>query len=431
MKKLIIILPLFLMTFFSFYYQETENEKVSVPDSIEKLKQKEDSPIKRKNKEHNQTEAKLFSVEIPAEINTTRDNTTNITAQIKNTNNVEACNLFWYENKKLIGMGTTLEHSYSKGTHTITVLAKDSEGHESNATATVIAWDYIKIKTSIFNDDSGDLDHEEIEIYDHKGHCILMDDQIYQKSIDIYDDNDNLIEAKVIYYESPKNNMQVFYTYDKNHNQLTAKSISLFTGETLYYYLRTYDKDGNLTSSKSGKNEDNLKNDFSDEDYSEDNKSNDIDEKNKTIRNEAGFITYQENSYKNTKMTDEYSYDSNNSITQIISTMITDNKHNSNTYIYDKHNNLTSLEQIQKTDEEVTCHFKVTYTYYENGYQATEKKEILDGECPGAKADTSFKKFDYDKDGRIVNISSSLNKKADDNISILNVIKTYTNELDY
>ncbi len=441
MKKLIIIPVLLGLTLFSVYHYRIEGKKIyEQPNIMEKMEQNilmEQGEIYTAKKEHNKTEIKIFTVELPAEINITRDNETSINTKVKNANHAEACNFFWYEDEEFIGMGSTLEKSFSKGEHIITVIAKDGEGHESNATTTITAWNYRKIETLHFDSNYGDLKYKELEIYDHKDHYLVMDDGQYEKYTNVYDENDNQIEHKVIYYNDPIYNEKWLYTYDDNHNQLTVKSINLHTGKVQYYNAKTYDEEGNITSSKSGTNEDNLYDDYieygnsyENEEYYEYNASHNTDENYKVILNEAGAVTYEERNYEYAKFIEEYSYDDNNTMTQHISTMITDEiKYDITIYNYNDQQNVSSSEQIYKIGEEVTCHYKTTTTYNEDGMQDTEKQETIDGVCSEDADDNSFKKYSYDKNGRITNISSSLEKESDDNMTTLKVIKTYTNEL--
>ncbi len=441
MKKLIIIPVLLVVTLFSVYHYKIEGKKIyEQPNIMEKMEQNilmEQGEIYTAKKEHNKTEIKIFTVEIPAEINITRDNETSINTKVKNANHEEACNFFWYEDEEFIGMGSTLEKSFSKGEHIITVIAKDGEGHESNATTILIAWDYRKIETLHFDSNYGDLEYKELEIYDHKGRYLILDDGIFVNSINVYDEDDNRIEHKVIYYDYPDESRQWLYTFDENHNQLTTKNINLLSGKTQYYNVRTFNEEGNVTSSKSGNNEDDLHDDYieygnpyENEEYYDYNSTN-TNEDSKVILNEAGAVTYEERNYEYAKFIEEYSYDDNNTMTQHISTMITDEiKYDITIYNYNDQKNVSSSEQIYKIGEEVTCHYKTTTTYNEDGMQDTEKQETIDGVCSEDADDNSFKKYSYDKNGRITNISSSLEKESDDNMTTLKVIKSYTNELE-
>jgi hypothetical protein len=441
MNKLLIIPTLLALTLFSIYHYKIEGKKIyEQPTVIEKMKQKiltEQSEVFSTKKENNISEVKIFTVETKADVNTTRDYETTLTANVKNANNQDACNFFWYEDEELISMGSTLEHSFTKGEHTITVMAKDDEGHESNATTTVTAWDYKKIETLHFNANYGDLKYKEVEVYDHKNRYIIMDDGSFAKRINIYDEEDNRVEHQVIYYDYPHESRQWLYTFDENHNQLSSKSINLKTGRTLYYSLQTYDEEGNVTSSKSGENEDNLYDDYAEygnqyeDSYYEYNSTHRAHADDKRILNEAGLVTYEERNYGYMKTIEEYSYDSNNTMTQHISTMITEEvNYDITVYNYNGNQNISSSEQIYKTGEEVTCHYKNSSTYNEDGSQNTEKQEILDGICPEYVDDNSFKKYSYDEDGRVKNVTSSLEKESDESQTTLKVIKSYTNDLE-
>jgi hypothetical protein len=442
MNKLLIIPALLALTLFSVYHHKIEGKKMyEQPMMMEKMEQKilnEQVEIYNVKKENNISEEKVFTITTEKDINTTRDSDTTLTVKVQNANNEEACNFFWYENDVLIGIGSTLEHSFEKGEHVITVIAKDAEGHESNATTIVTAWDYTKVETLHFDVNYGNLEYKEVELYDHKGRYIIMDDSTFAKRHYVYDEEDNRIENTVVYYEYPHESRQWLYTFDENHNQLSAKSINIETGRTLYYTVKTYDEEGNVTSSKSGNNEENLRDDsidygayYEDNDYYEYNSTQEENKDDKTILNEAGKITYNEKNYDDMKIIEEYSYDDNGSMTQQISTMITENyKYDITIYNYDSTQDVSSTEQIYKTDEEVNCHYKITSTYNEDGSQNTEKREILDGICSEEVEENSFKKYIYDNDGRVKNIISSLENESDDNLTTLKVIKSYTNDLD-
>jgi hypothetical protein len=440
MNKLLIIPTLLALTLFSIYHYKIEGKKIyEQPTVIEKIKQKiltEQSEVFSTKKENNISEVKIFTVETKADVNTTRDYETTLTANVKNANNQDACNFFWYEDEELISMGSTLEHSFTKGEHTITVMAKDGEGHESNATIHLTAWDYEKEETLHFNATYGDLEYKEVNIYDHKGRYIVMDDGIYSNRKYTYDEDDNRIERTTIYYDFPNQSRKWISTYDENHNQLTNKGINLLTGRTLYYNEKTYDEEGNITSSKSGNNEDELHEDYINNSENEDNyyeySSTHVAHKdNKYIENDAGQIIYTETNYVEMKIIDEYSYDNNGTMTQQVSTMITnDTKYDISIYNYDKEQNVNSSEQIYKTGDEVTCHYKTTSTYTDEGMINTVKQETLDGICTEEVDEDSYKKYSYDEDGAINNVTSSLEKESDESQTTLKVIKSYTNDLE-
>jgi len=439
--KLLIIPLLLALTVFGIYHNNIEGGKTLYvqPTIMTKLEQKiltEDAETFTVKTELNSTK-KVFTVETVSEINTTRDTEITLTAQVINVENKEACNFFWYQEGELVGIGSTLKQTYPKGEHSITIMAKDAQGHESNATVTVTAWDYKKTETLHFNASYGDLEYKELTIYDHKGRFLIMDDSSFSKYSYVYDEDDNQIERNVVYYQYPHENRKWLYTFDENHNQLTSRVINLYTGNTLYYNVKTYDEDGNVTSSKSGNNEDELYDDhqvYGDpyaEEYIEYNTTEIENKDDKTILNEYGSVIYEERNYDNMKITNKYSYDEHNKITQQISNMITEgNREDINIYNYDENQTITNEEQIYKVNEEVICHFKTTSTYNEDGTQSTEKKETLDGICSEYGENDSFKKFSYDKDGRINNVVSFLEKESDDGQTTLKIIKSYTNDLE-
>jgi len=441
MKKLLIIPALLALTLFSVYHYKIEGKKIyEQPTVIEKMEQSifiEQAEIYSSKKENNLSEEKIFTIKIATEVNTTRDYATTLTVEVENATNPDACNFFWYENEKLLGLGATLEQSFSNGEHTINIIAKDGEGHESNATVSVLAWDYTKIETLHFDSNYGDLEYKETEIYDHKDRYILIDDGTFAKHSYVYDDEDNRIERRVIYYNYPHESRQWLYTFDENHNQLSSKGINIQTGNTLYYNVKTYDEEGNETSSKSGNNEDDLHDDYIEygtpnaDDYYEYNTTRQVQEGDKIVKNEAGKITYEERNYYDMKTIDEYSYDINGTLTQQVSTMITkNNRYDITIYNYNENQDISSTEQIYKSNEEITCHYKTSSTYNEDGSQNTEKRETIDGICSENVDENSYKKYSYDEDGRVNNVISSLDKESDDNMTTLKVIKSYTNELE-
>jgi len=445
MKKLLIIPTLLALTLFSVYHYKIEGKKIyEQPSVIEEMEQKvlntqeEAYTTKIESEEDNNTEKKLFTIEISSDVNTTRDHETTLTVKVKNANNIDACNFFWYEEGELIGSGSTLEHSFLKGEHFITIEARDGEGHESNATTNITAWDYKKVEILHFNANYGDLEYKELEIYDHKGRYLLMDDGTFSKRANVYDEEDNRVEHKVIYYDYPRESRQWLYTFDDNHHQLSSKSINILTGSTLYYNVKTYDEEGNITSSKSGNDEDDLYDDYVESDndpyedeYQEYNSTYKAHKEDKSILNEAGLVTYEERNYTYMKTIEEYSYDDNNSLTQQKSTMITEEiNHDITIYHYNENQEISSIEQIYKTGEEITCHYKNTSTYNEDGNEATKEQEILDGICPEYIDDNSFKTYTYDDKGRVNNIISSVEKESDNSQTTLKVIKSYTNDLE-
>ena len=436
MKKLLIIPALLSLTLFTIYHYKVEEKKVyEQPKVIKKIEQQIFTNYTKTytiKDENNKSEEKIFTVETIAEINTTKESEITLSAKVLNATNVEECNFFWYEEGELIGMGSPLEKSFSKGKHLLTVVAKDTEGHESNATVTVTAWDYRKVEVLHFNANYGELEYKELTIYDHKGRYLIMKNGTFSKYINVYDEEDNRVEHRVIYYNYPSESRQDLYTFDENHNQLTFTAIEITTGQTIYYNVKTYDEEGNVTSSKSGENEDELYDDYIEHnrEYVNYNPTSTTKINDKTILDEHDNIIYEERDYGHTKEITKHIYDDNNKMTQYISTTISDeNREETYIYNYDENQTLLNMEHIYKIDDTIACHDRTSSTYNKNGQKKTEKREMLDGVCL-EYAEDSFKKFSYDKDGRVKNVTTSTDEASDNNQTTLKIIKSYTNELE-
>jgi hypothetical protein len=204
MKKVLVIVAIFILAIFVFY-QINEYEESSLVHSVTETKvrykvlsQKSEQLTAQKEIV---IEEKRFLVDIGSDRNITRDFDITLSATVKNVENSDACNYFWREDGEIIGMGSSIERSFSKGEHIVNLQVVDSEGREANDTIKVTAWDYYKIKKDHYSISTGEYTHTEWDIFDHNGHYLLLDDGSFSKYTVIYNDEGRQIETKSEYYE--------------------------------------------------------------------------------------------------------------------------------------------------------------------------------------------------------------------------------------
>ena len=440
MRKLLLIPALLAITLFTVYHHDVDSKSISIPTEKTEVKEFQvpesiiivnDEIVTAKN-ELNVSEAKEFKVSIEPEHNTLIENVTTLTAQVENANNALACNFFWYEDDELIGMGSPFESIFEKGEHLLTLKASDGEGNLSKTELLVTAWEYSKTERLHFNAYYGNLEYTEQEIYDHNYNLVLVDDPTFYKERSFFNERNQVTERRTTYYGYEQFNRTKLFTYDEYGYHASIKTLD-HEGNTIYFISYLRDKEGNVLSMKSGENENELmEENLSMETYyyAESNETVEVHEDDKKITNKAGDITFEETNYDGLKFIDEYKYDDNRSMIQNISIMISDDEYESTTYNYDDKGNTISTEQLYKKSDLVTCHFKTTRTYNDDGYVLTSGKEILDGDCSDREEKESFKQYSYDKNGNVSSVKSSSEQGDEEAYTTLKVIESYTNEVE-
>ena len=445
MTKLLIIPSLLALTLFALYNNKVEEESIYIypveikenrkkilSEQVEIFTIKNEAIIKDISKDE-----KPFTVETTLELNTTRDNETTLTAIVKNS---KSYNLFWYEKGELIGMGETITHSFTKGEHTIYLQAKDTKGHESNATIMLKAWDYRKVKTLYFDTNSDEFKKRNIRVYDHKNRLILRDG-IYSKYSVIFNENGQKEEIRNEYYQYPEWNKIEQFTYTEKGDIKSVRTVNL-NDELIRFVENIYDEKGNLTNIISGIVEDELTNYTiyqEEEDESEDevySKSEETvyeeinDNKSKIVYNEHNQTTYEEITLNDIKEVSIYEYDNKQNMIRSKITSTYQNYENIVTLHYDKDMNELNREEIYINSEEVTCHFNSSFTYNKAGQKLINKNEVLDGNCENQYISNSFTSYTYDKDGELKQIVKADEEGSDELYVSYKILKFYTNSLE-
>ncbi|SFV56431.1 hypothetical protein MNB_SV-12-1188 [hydrothermal vent metagenome] len=435
MKYTVIIIILFILAMFTVLYQTNEHEEGSFVHSVNETK-KIYSVLSQKSeqitaKKEIVIEEKMLQVDIGADRNITRDSEITLSSNVKNIENSDACNYFWRENGEVIGVGASIERSFSKGEHIINLQVIDSEGREANDTIKVTAWDYYKIKKMHYSISTGEYTHTEWDIFDHTGKYLIMDDGVFSKYTLVYNDDGKQIEERIEYYTYPEENTKTFYTYDENGNVATTEILDA-DDIMVSFHTYTYDENGNLISTKSGTDEDNLSEDkiYVYTDPSEDdnltNKNNNI-----TTYNKNGKMTYSEVDYGYFKETNEYTYDEKDNLVKDVSILISDDTYESSINSYDENGNTINSEKVYKNEDKTLCHYKSKLTYNKKGYLSTKENEVLVGDC-SHNMEAQYISYLYDDKGNIIETKSKLSIEDDssDEYTTLKTIKFYSNELD-
>ena len=450
MKKLIqklLIIPIVLtLIIFSLYHKDIDGmptpKTVLVPSEIligEEILEVYNNSMDEMNKtrELNTTEEpKAFSITIKGDLNTTRETLLKLVTEVNNTTDITRCNYWWYEGKELIDMGPILEKAFSKGQHDITVVVRDANGTETNSSVTVNAYDYYSVKHFNYDPHYGNLLHVENQTMNHQGMYVLYDDGTYSKEYTIYDENNNIAERSTEYYLYPTENRKMEYTYDDNGNRVTAQTFNA-QGESIYYSAYTYDDNGTIVTVQRGTHE----GDLEDEDYSmyegavayENIYVSTEDEEIKRPKdvielNDNGQVVYEELYYGDAKDVSKMSYDEDNKIIRM-------ERHSSSSYDsrlhimdYNKDGQAIRKEVKYELEDRDSCHYMTENTYTSEGKIESEVSRLLGGVC--SFLDEVKRVFEYDADGRVVNVRANTDGEKGTGFTTLKVVKEYTNELD-
>jgi hypothetical protein len=431
MKKVLVIMAIFILAIFIFY-QMNEYEESKLIHSVtgtkvtyKVLSQESEQLVVQKEIV---IEERRLIVDIGSDRNITRDSDVTLSATLKNIENPDACSYVWREDGEIIGVGSSIERSFSKGEHIVNLQVIDSERREANDTIKVTAWDYYKVKKDHYSASTGEYSYTEWDIFDHNGNYLLMDDGLFSKYSIIYNDEGKQIETKLEYYEYPQNNTKKLYTYDADGNVETIEILNA-DDVTIGFHTYSYDEDGKQISSKSGTSEDNLTEDevyvYSDL-YLDANSTNSV-----TNYNENGMLVYSEEDYYYFKEINKYSYDEKGNLIKEIHTLTLGDGNESRINTYDENGNTISSEMLYTDANKTLCHYSTKLTYTKENYVSTRANKVLEGDC-SQQILAEYMSYTYDDFGNVIEIKSKLSMDEDSS-SEYTTLKTkmyYSNELE-
>ena len=449
MKKLLIVPIVLALTVFSFYHEEIDGRDTNAQGNA-----KEEIQIKKrfniynnsKNEINNSVEVdktvdenlseKEFSVEIMGELNTTKENNITLNAVVKNVQNEEACNYWWYEDKELIDMGATLEKAFDLGKHNITVVVRDGNGTEVNSSVVVNAYNYESITTLHYDPYYGGLLYTERTVLNHKGQYVLYDDGVYIKELMTYDETTGMLLERVKeYYDNPEENRKTEFTYDDKGNRLVLQVFNS-EGISINYMLYIYDENSSLIDMKFGTSAE----DIEENEVPESDNDETLYEESPYVKvkipedvvrlNDNGQVIYEELYYGvNDKVVTTMTYDENNKLIHSERESKTSYDEGTTIIDYDKNGNEINKESKYKMEGEGICHYGTKSTFNESNQIETQVSTLLGGEC--SYIDEIKRIYSYDEEGEVIAVKATTEgEELSEAHSTLEVIKEYTNELD-
>lgn len=449
MKRLLIVPIVLALTVFSFYHEEIDGRDTNAEGNVREeiqIEKRFNIYNNSKNEINNSIEAdetvdenlseEEFSVEITGELNTTKENNITLNAVVKNVQNEEACNYWWYEDKELIEIGATLEKAFEQGKHNITLVVRDGNGTETNSSVVVNAYNYESITTLHYDPYYGGLLYTERTVLNHKGQYVLYDNGLYSKELLTYDENNGmLLERAVEYYDNPEENRKTEFTYNDKGNRLVLQVFNS-EGISINYMLYVYDENSSLIDLKVGTSADDIENNEVEEsDYDEVmyEESPYVEVKipeDVVTLNDNGQVVYEELYYGvNDKVVTTMTYDEDNKL--IHSERETNSPYDEGTTIidYDKKGNEINKESSYKMEGEALCHYGTKSTFTESNQIESQVSTLLGGECP--YVDGIKRIYSYDEEGEVIGVKATTEgEELSEAHSTLEVVKEYINELD-
>ena len=448
MKKVLLISLIVALAFWGIYPSNTKKE-IPLYYVDAKPMQTESQTIKKETvqpvglyqeiKKNHHREKSLF-IETELDVNTTRDTDCILTAHIKNSDPLEASNYFWRKNGQLLGIGSSIERSFSKGLHFIELIIKNGE-EERNVTIRLKAWDYKKIQNVNIEHGSDTKEIINEEVYDYKQRLIKRYSKYSTYSV-LYNEENQKVEDRNEYrYLSETGEIHIGgrikrYSYNTKGKILTMQKLSL-EEESHYFEKNSYDEKGELVLQLSGEDSEHLieQSQFYNNTVYDDSESHityiEYDYPNPIVKyNKNKKIIYREYDYGYMTEKTSYEYDENNKHRKTIRISDYDGQKSTTTNTYDKEGNVLSREQIRTEGEEVICHYNITSTYNNSFKIATQKQKIIDGECSKDYIKNSFKRYVYNNDGSLKETLSFENNHSKEPLKTAKILKFYSNTLE-
>jgi hypothetical protein len=444
MKKLSPVPMLLTLIVFSLYHENVDGMDTSTKGNVAQEIQIEEGILEIYNNskneinttvevnETNESTEKEFFVEIKGDLNTTKETVITLTAVVKNAQKLDACNYWWYDNKKLIDMGATLEKAFEKGEHNITLVVRDANTEETNTSVMLGSYNYKSITSLHFDPYYGDLKYTERVVYNHKGQYVLYDNGTYSKEFLTYNDDGRMVKRAMEYYLNPTENRKTIFTYDDEGNRLVSQTFNS-EGISTNYVLRVYDENSSVIDMKFGTDAEDAEKTvvidygeivYDSVIYTEIKVPEDVVE-----LNDNGQVVYEENYYGDTKVVSKMTYDEKNKLVK--SHRINDSSYDVSTTImeYDEKGNPINTEKKYEVKGQSSCHYSSASTFTDAGQVASSVSLLLGGNC--TYIDEVKRVYKYDAEGRVSNVKSSTDDEDMTNAhTTLEVIKEYINEIE-
>ena len=441
MKRLLILPIILAVTVFSLYHKASGGMDINIKNKG-KVELKIEKGLNIHNNSKNEIDENLqekimgraFLVEISGELNITKENPITLNAEVKNIDNLEAFNYWWYENKELLEIGPTLEKAFDKGQHNITLVVRDGNGTEVNSSVVVNAYNYKSITTFHYDAYYGGLLYRERRVINHKGQYVLYDDGRYSKELRTYDDKRGvLLERAIEYYDNAENNRKTKFTYDESGNRLVEQTFDN-EGISSSYLVYVYDENSTLIDMKYGTSEEDIENDEEgDDEVTTDDLSSYIEEKipEDVIKlNDNGKVIYEAFYYgKDDKVITTMTYNEDNQL--IHSERESKSPYDKGITIidYDEKGNEINKEMKYQLEGEALCHYRTKNTFTDSNQIRSQVSTFLGGDCPYLDEIKRF--YHYNEEGEVIDIKAIIDgEELSEAYSTLEVIKAYTNELD-
>ena len=440
--KLLLIVPLIALALFNLPQEKKEeNRETYITPTVERevaiyIDEKDDE-IYTPQIEHVsiETESPLI-VELPNEVNITRDNIYKVEAKVKKSNSENACNFFWRENGELIGLGETLEKEFSKGEHTINLTVQNGD-YISQKKIIVKAWDYKKIQRKLFDKNIDDFELIGEAVYDHKERLLRRYNGFATYS-NQYNEQDQRIEYRVEYESYPEDSYIRYYTYNEDGQRLSIERVTL-DEEPVSFQEFIYNEEGIQIATKRGVDCEHLEEiryDLPEIIYDEGNSTlysstySPEENQDKVIYNEKHQIIYEKHDYGYVKETNSYEYDKDSKLSKSIRESKYSDKTTITTSLYNKKGETISSIFLEQKGEEVICNYTTQVTYNQEGQRATVNQEVIDGDCSQQYVETSYKRFTYNKEGSIDKVIEAENNTTKESFTMFKMVTFFTNSLE-
>jgi len=437
MKKILMIPILLCLTIFSLYYgdvfkAETTSKTSLVNEPIMKVEKKvlgvyHSIDELERVEEENSTEEEQFSVQIKGAKEVLKQQQVFLRAEVKNAENLEGCNYFWYEDDKLIGLGKVLEMEFSKGEHYLTVKVKDVNGEETNTSMVVEAYNYHSVKHYNYDPHYGNLLSVQTDIRNHLDQYVLYDNGVTYREVSLYNDTGYIVERRNEYHRNPENNSKTVYTHTNDGQTLSSQTFNS-EGESVYYVEYIYNDEGLIIDMKRGTTPDDIDENSYDESAPIYYSVTDLNATGNVQKfNENGQVTYEIHDYGDFKVESENVYDDENKLTKTIRTSTS--SYDTRTVITDLDGmgNAVKRERKEQYDEDI-CHYTTDYTYTKESTTETQVSTILGGEC--SYVDEVKREYSYDDLGNVAKVKAVIDGDEGESHNTLVVERIYLNEIE-
>lgn len=391
MKKSLIIFTILIIIFF-IYHKNVDGTNIIEKDTLVVEQEVFTSQNEMDRVEEvDKRKSKWLSVEIKGEREVFKETEVQLTANLKNTDVSQRYNYLWYEKNQLIYIGKTLEKSFEQGDHNITLVVKSSNGKDTNESMVLSAYSYYRIKKSYYDPYYGNLLFVERSVVNYKGNYLLYDDGRYMKEFFNYDENGNLIEKIVHYYNDVE---EIIQRQEDINGDDTEENSCASSEKTINNSMDKVEEGG---------------------------------ESERIVEyNENGQVEYEKYRYKDTVVKNKNIYEGKRLIKSINSSQ---SSHASRSVImdYDEQGNTIEREIKDESNGKV-CHYTTASTFTEEGMIKSDINTVLEGEC--RHVDEIKRAYIYDDEFNLVNIKVVVDGDNEAKFNTLSIQREYINEIE-